>query len=289
MAPKRVLIADDDANLVSALTLRFEQLGLDVQQADDAMAALTMVHTDPPNLIVIDVRMPAGNGLSVCEMLASDNRLPPIPVIVLTGASDPETIARCQQLGAHYVQKGCEIWERLRPIVCDLLYIEVDGDGRGNPKVAEPERANKRAQPVVLVVDDDRAVSEALRLKLLRYGVRVLSAFNGMQGFWMALKERPDVIIADYVMPEGEGNYLLGRLKYHPLTSDIPVIVVTGHAVGGGKNFALEREMYNLGAAAFFMKPFDFEALLAELREHIELPAWPIARVFAGSAAAAEN
>ncbi|MBI3464624.1 MAG: response regulator [Planctomycetes bacterium] len=122
-------------------------------------------------------------------------------------------------------------------------------------------------------MDDDPGISKALGIRLRAYGVEVDRAFNGMQGYWMALKRRPDVIVADYMMPEGQGNYLLERLKNHPLTKNIPVIVLTGRTVEGRKDGAIERLMLDLGAVRLLTKPVDFEVLLAELRRFIELPA----------------
>jgi DNA-binding response OmpR family regulator len=272
MATKRVLIADDDANIVTALNLRCEQLGLEVRNSADAMSTLNMIHSDPPDLIVLDVNMPGGNGLSVCEMLASDRKLPPIPVVMLTGRSDQETIDKCKQLGAYYVLKGPELWNRLQPIVHDLLGIEpeaVEPEAPELDRVASRQRRTRAPSPRALIVDDDPAISKALEIKLAPHGIAVLRAFNGMQGFWTALRDQPDVIIVDYVMPDGNGAYLVRRLKEHPLTKHVPVIVLTGQSVSGEKDFALERTMYNLGVASFFTKPLDFDILLGELRNQL--------------------
>lgn len=126
MATHSVLIADDDADVLTALTLRCEQLGLDVRLAGDAMSALTMFRARPPNLLIIDVNMPGGNGLSVCEMLTSDTRQPTVPYIVLTGRGDRDTIARCQDAGAHYVRKGGDVWEHVKPILREALGLQID-------------------------------------------------------------------------------------------------------------------------------------------------------------------
>jgi CheY-like chemotaxis protein len=126
MPPKTVLIADDDADVLTALTLRCELLGLDVRLANDAMSALMMFHVDRPDVLIIDVNMPGGNGLSVCEMLRSDARHPDVPLIVLTGRADDETIHRCQDAGVHYVRKGGDIWDRIKPFLEESLRLKID-------------------------------------------------------------------------------------------------------------------------------------------------------------------
>jgi CheY-like chemotaxis protein len=126
MSGKSVLVADDDADVLTALVLRCEQLGLDVQVAGDAMTALMLFQVNPPDLLIIDVNMPRGNGISVCEMLAADARKRGIPLIVLTGRSDDETITRCQRAGVHYVFKKGDVWERIKPLVRSSLAIAIE-------------------------------------------------------------------------------------------------------------------------------------------------------------------
>ena len=87
------------------------------------------------------------------------------------------------------------------------------------------------------------------------------------------MKEAPDLIICDYLMPEGNGKYAMGRLRRHSLTKAVPVIILTGHGLGpdGRKDASLERDLLGTGATAMLTKPCDFDALLHELSKHIEL------------------
>ncbi|MGD8454702.1 MAG: response regulator [Phycisphaerae bacterium] len=126
MSARRVLIADDDPTFVNVMRLRCRFLGLEVQTAPDAMFALTLVHKDPPALVLLDVSMPAGNGLAVCDMLASDQRLCHIPVIVITGRLDEQTVQRCEALRIRCFLKTTELWDRLKPIICELCGISAE-------------------------------------------------------------------------------------------------------------------------------------------------------------------
>src|SRR5262245_27962916 len=92
---KRILIADDDESLVDALARRCEKLGARVERAHDGLAALIKIDALEPDLVILDVNMPSGSGLSVCEMVAHDPNLKAIPTIILTGRADGETIAAC--------------------------------------------------------------------------------------------------------------------------------------------------------------------------------------------------
>ena len=121
MKPKTVLIADDDAMLVRVLTVRCRHLGLEVRQASDSMHALIMIHKDPLDLVIMDVGMPAGDGLSACQMLSSDKRLQNIPVIILTGMTDVGVQRDILRLGAeHWINKPFEIKDFIK-IVKDRI------------------------------------------------------------------------------------------------------------------------------------------------------------------------
>jgi CheY-like chemotaxis protein len=278
-ANKTVLIADDDADFLSVLARRCKALGLRVQTAGDGIAALTRIIADEPDLLLLDIDMPAGDGLGIAEKLLSDPRIRPVPVVFCTGRSDAGTIKRCQALGAHYVTKGADTWADLKPIVCRLLSIEGDAipaaDTTSEPVVGaiDPQPpAGSAAPPKVLFVDDDADLRRAMQIRLRACGVDVLMASTAMQALWIAMKEVPKVIITDYRMPEGSGEYLLARLRAVPLLRDMPVIVLTG--VGGGttRDYALERRF--LGehrATAFMTKPVDFGALLEILSRYIPI------------------
>lgn len=129
---------------------------------------------------------------------------------------------------------------------------------------ANPEAS----KPWVLCIDDDADFSSVLRLRLEAIGVSVINAFTGMDGFQKAFSEPASAILLDFNMPNGQGDYILQRLKRNPVTMDIPVIVLTGN-----KDQQLQRRMLSMGAAAFLTKPLEFEDLLAVLQQQIDLPA----------------
>ena len=116
-----ILIADDDDDLVQLLARRCRHLGLGVDSASDAMTALRKIDQIHPNLVILDVDMPAGNGMRVREMMADHEQLASIPVIILTGKSDEETIRRCHNSCAYYVAKCPDVWPRIEPLLREIL------------------------------------------------------------------------------------------------------------------------------------------------------------------------
>ena len=116
-----ILIAEDDRDLLASLKLRCESIGCTVIAVDDALSALSCADFANPSLIILDVQMPNGNGLAVCEMLATSVSFADIPVIVHTGKNDSETVSRCVKFGAHHVTKSTNSWSDLEPLIRNLL------------------------------------------------------------------------------------------------------------------------------------------------------------------------
>jgi CheY-like chemotaxis protein len=276
MRGKTVLIADDDGDFLTVLAQRCKALGLNVQVATDGLGAIATLAREEPDLLILDIDMPAVGGMGVAQKLLSDPKVRPIPVVFCTGASDAATIERCKALGAHYVTKGADAWSNLKPIICRLLAMqdevaEVTGETPA-PVAAAPAEQSPAALPKVLFVDDDPDMRRVMQIRLRACGVDVHTASTAMQALWMAMKEIPDVIITDYHMPEGSGQYLVGRLKGTPLLKDIPVIMLTGASIGNSRDFALERRFLGeYGASAFLSKPVDLDVLLGALSEHIAI------------------
>lgn len=298
MTKRRVLIADDDADLVNSLTRRCERLGLSVDTAPNAMTALGKIEQDEPDLVILDVGLPQGNGLSVCEMMAGHEELRSLPVIILTGRRDEETIRRCHELCAFYVLKSVDVWSRVEPLLRELLdlppgataeatpaddpaeapsqqrrssedvidsvfaVVGVEADGRFDDAddTAEP----REDQPWVLTIEDDEDVAAALRLRLESHGVTVVRSAAGVDGYRKAFFTAPRAILLDYELPNGNGDYVLRRLKETPTLTHVPVIVLTGR-----REAALERKMRGLGAAEFLTKPFDWTELRSALDRHL--------------------
>ena len=120
--------------------------------------------------------------------------------------------------------------------------------------------------PTLLCIDDDPLIPEVIGLRLNQYEVNVLSAFHGMHGFWLAMTDRPDLIITDMRMPQGAGDYVVDCLRHNSDTRDIPVIVLTGQ-----RDAQIESRMRHLGVDEFFTKPVQFETLRDAIFKYLPL------------------
>lgn len=137
-----------------------------------------------------------------------------------------------------------------------MQYID-DGD-RSHGKVQQLVSENTN-RPTVLVIDDNTDIRQYERT-LLQDEYVVLEAADGKEGLAVALKEVPDLVICDVMMPVMDGLELTERLKTNTATSHIPVIMLTA------KNLEEHRaEGYEHGADSYITKPFHSKVLLARI------------------------
>ncbi len=93
MANSKIMIVDDDPDLRQALRLRLRANHYDTVNAVDGYSAIALAYKERPDLIILDLGLPAGDGFVVLERLQKDDKLSAIPVIVLT-ARDPQSSER---------------------------------------------------------------------------------------------------------------------------------------------------------------------------------------------------
>jgi DNA-binding response OmpR family regulator len=117
MERPKILIVDDDFDLRRGLNLRLRANNYDVVYAADGLSAMAVAQKEHPNLIILDIGMPAGDGFTVMERLQKSASLACVPVIILT-ARDPQYYKeRALRAGATaYFQKPVENDELLAAI-----------------------------------------------------------------------------------------------------------------------------------------------------------------------------
>ncbi|MDB4766285.1 response regulator [bacterium] len=126
--------------------------------------------------------------------------------------------------------------------------------------------AKKANAPLVLHIDDDQDLVDAVTSRFKASGFRVASALDGVSGVQEALAHPADAIVLDYDMPNGRGDVVIDLLKSNDKTKNIPIVVLTAvHKKG------LKRELLSKGADVFMTKPFDFEELQATVSGLIDL------------------
>ena len=114
---KRILVVDDERDIVKALTIRLQGAGYEVVSAFDGAQGIFMAHKEEPDLIILDIRMPAGDGFSVAEKLKESMDTFAIPLIFLTGSPEKNSEEKATALGARfYIKKPYDPEELLDAI-----------------------------------------------------------------------------------------------------------------------------------------------------------------------------
>ncbi len=116
--PRRILVADDDPDQRSLMSEYLELFDYDVTQAVNGQEAVTMATEDPPDLILMDVRMPIMDGNEATRILKTSPATSNIPIIILTtGARDVDRTAA--------FESGCDDYE-IKPVDGDRLIEKIE-------------------------------------------------------------------------------------------------------------------------------------------------------------------
>jgi two-component system nitrogen regulation response regulator NtrX len=115
----------------------------------------------------------------------------------------------------------------------------------------------------ILVIDDEAAIRESLRMTLEYEGYEFIGAATGQEGLALAEREAPDLVLLDVKMPGMDGIEVLERLKHSNDT--LPVVVISGHGT-----ISTAVEATKKGAADFIEKPFASDRVLVSLKNALE-------------------
>ena len=117
----------------------------------------------------------------------------------------------------------------------------------------------------VLVVDDDDAIIDMIRMGLSAEGIRVLGAADGGEGIDVLNREHVDVVVLDIMMPRVDGWMALMEIRNNPLTADVPVIMLSAKTQDLAKILAFKQ-----GAQQYLSKPFNMLELSARVESLVK-------------------
>jgi len=112
----------------------------------------------------------------------------------------------------------------------------------------------------VAVVDDDPELVQSVKVILKVAGAQVFGARNGISGYLMIRRERPDVVLLDIMMPDMDGFEVCRKLKLDSITKGIPIIFLTAKSGQAHIDMGL-----SLGAQGYITKPFEHDDLVDKI------------------------
>jgi signal transduction histidine kinase/DNA-binding response OmpR family regulator len=242
-----VLVCDDDAGIRAIVREHLEQHGYTVVEVARGEQALTVARQHKVAAILLDLYMPGLSGWETLQQLHNDPSTAEIPVVILSVLSPSEK----SQIAA-----GVQGWVQ-KPFNEDLLLGELGRVLHGSSE----------GMTDVLLVEDDDDLAEVVIAGFERAGVTVRKAATRQAAIAACNASRPDLLILDLTLPDGDGFSLVEWLRTQPGLRSIPIVVYSGQEVSDPEMAKLQ-----LGPTQFLTKakvqPQEVEALvLAMLRD----------------------
>jgi CheY-like chemotaxis protein len=232
----RILVVDESEDVANLIGTYLSKRGYEVVKALSADDAWKRALETKPRVITLDVMLGEGAGFELLQKLKSDPKTKDIPVVVLSIICDE---GKSHRLGATgYLEK---------PIDKTRLIGVIDG------------LVGSVATPVVLVVDDDKAIVELLSRTLKRRGYTVMAAYDGREAMAAVRARKPHAILLDLRMPVMDGYEVLQALKGDTETEDIPVVIMSAFHFDRARADVLKL------AAEQISKPFDADEFVSRI------------------------
>lgn len=229
-AAPTVLLCDDDPEVLEVLSMVLREHGYAATAVARGRDAVDRAATDRPDVILLDLRMPGMSGWEAIRELKSRPQTRDIPIVVmsaLTPATDPDLVAHT------------EGW-LTKPVDTDrmdrVLAAAVDGGHR----------------PTALIVEDDDDLAAVLVAIFQQRGLRAVRAATQQDAIAQLADLRPDVLVLDLYLPDGDGYGVVDQLRREGRLCDVPVVVYSAHQLD-----AADRERLRLGELAFLTKGVD--------------------------------
>ncbi len=221
----RILIVDDEKNIRRFIKHELTQKGYDVIEAAGGRETIEMARRYCPDLITLDVMLPDINGYEVATELRKDPDTMNIPILIISVLDENEDDVKAGANG--HITKPCS-GELILERVNELLQ---------NP------------MGTILVVDDDKTLVKSISYELEQRGYSTCVAHDGEEAVKIVKARQPDLIILDIMMPKMDGHQVIKMLRQREDTGEIPIIVLTGVEINGGRVKAIE-----LGATDYLTK-----------------------------------
>jgi PAS domain S-box-containing protein len=218
------LVVEDDFKSAELIRVQLEAEGFKVLHAASSAAALVLAARQPLSLIALDIMLPNMDGWAFLSGLKEMPDLRRVPVVIISSVAGPNL--RFSLGAAALMQKPISRRELYESLV-DLRLFPLSQDRKLK----------------VLVVDDDPKAVELIAVHMQGLPSTVLRAYGGREAIEAALRDLPDVIVLDLMMPEVNGFDVVAALNEHQDTTRIPILVVTAKLITSEDRAKLSRSV----------------------------------------------
>ncbi|MBU1577048.1 MAG: response regulator [Candidatus Edwardsbacteria bacterium] len=265
----RILVVDDDANIINFFQAVLEEQGYTVATAGNGIEAIKKVKEFHPEVILLDVIMPEMDGYEVTEELKGDPATSSISIILVTGMDTLDDKVRGLEAGADdFITKPFnfdELVARVRSLVkLKRLQDQLANLQKEFTQDILLKQKQKLSQNIILVVEDDERISKVMSNVLGTGGYITHIVKDGLEAMEFLKDNVPDIILLDLMLPGLDGMEVLKRIREKPLTKEVPVIVIT--AVD---DFKTKIKGLYIGADDYLVKPVKSLELLARVKANL--------------------
>jgi CheY-like chemotaxis protein len=218
------LVVEHDLTFAGLIQAQLEAEGFRVQHAASAAAALALAVQQPLSLIALDIMLPNMDSWAFLSGLKEMPDLRRVPIVIISSVAGPNMRF---SLGAAAVLQKPISRREFHESLSDLRLLPVS-QGR---------------KLKVLLVDDDPKAVELMAVYTRGFASTVIRAYGGREAIYLALRELPDVIVLDLMMPEVTGFDVVVALNEHPDTARIPILVVTAKEITAEDRATLSRSV----------------------------------------------
>ncbi len=227
---RHIMVCDDDLAVRYAMKRMFmQELRAEVIEAENGLVALKALRESPVDLLILDINMPVVDGVEALQAIRSTPALARLPVIVLSGECDAETVKRVIDLGVtDYLSKPLSrpgTLERLKRITASLQV-----EAKSQPAhQTRSKGATLMAGHKLLVVDASEDFRYFIRTT---FGTRfrIVEAANGIDALDIALGARPHAVMIGRDVPQMEADQLAQKLRKLKIREDLVLIAVAARA-----------------------------------------------------------
>lgn len=244
-----VLVVDDETTGRAILFATLAKEGYAVSQAENGKQALDMLSCELFDLVLLDIVMPEMDGIQVLEAIKANKTLRNVAVMMTTAAKEAGSVTKCVRLGAvDYIAKPYDV-ATIRSRIWRFLSKE-----HPNKHSAAP---GAKIKPANILVVDSSTIGRDLCNACLSASGHTLAIAGSAEAALQAIAEKaPDLIVLDVAAEGLDGIAFIEKLKSHPGTRDLPVLVVTGD-----ERPETAHKCIKLGTVDFIKKPFTAVAL----------------------------
>jgi CheY-like chemotaxis protein len=236
---KTMLVIEDSEVIREQITRYCEELRIQTLSCDRMGGALKMAIEKRPDVILLDILLPDGDGWTVLDALKQEPRTRDIPVVVV---SVVEEKARAYALGVTgYMVKPFDVKD-----LCAVLQL-VENQSQ---VAAVPNPMADISEALVLLAEDNDSVALTIRGFLEKKGFKVVRASDGAEAVELVSKFNPSIVLMDVQMPKMDGLEATKRIRALPEVGFVPIIALTALAMQGDADLCLEA-----GANHYLSKP----------------------------------